>query len=155
MEGRAKTGKRFDRDGDKPRLAEAPRPDSAVSVDADLDAESLLTRLEALAAENGRLQARAEALERAAEEERDARRRLAETLKRERRAARALHLRAERERKAHVEAQEELERLRESVSVTEHHVQHAWSRLAEADRRLAHHERGFWQRLLRRPPRVG
>jgi hypothetical protein len=141
MEARQGTEQRFI------RLADAPG-------DAlELDAVELLKRLEAQAAENGRLEAKVESLERAARAERDARRRLADTLKRERRAAEAIHARAEHDRAAHAAALEELERVRQNAAVTETHVEQAWSRLAEADRRLAGHERGFWRRLLRRPPR--
>jgi hypothetical protein len=35
------------------------------------------------------------------------------------------------------------------------HVQQAWARLAEAERRLAHYERGFFHRLFRRSPGAG
>jgi chromosome segregation protein len=153
MEPRPETGQRFSREGGKPWLAEAPSPEGAEAL--EVDAGELLNRLETQAAENGRLEAKAQSLERAAGAERDARRRLADTLKRERKAAAALHERAEREREAHAAAVEELERVRQGAAVTELHVQQAWSRLAEAERRLARYERGFWQKLFRRPPRVG
>jgi hypothetical protein len=130
------------------RLADAPE---AIEVEAT----DLLGRLEAQAEENGRLREQVESLDRVARAERDTRRRLADTLKRERRAAEGLHERAERERAEREVMAEELERLRESASLNQVQVEQAWSRLSEADRRLADHGRGFWRRLLRRPPRVG
>ena len=78
-------GVRFSREAGKPRLAEAPPADSA--VDTEVEASELLTRLEEHAAESGRLEGQAQTLERALEKERDGRRRLAATLKRERKAA--------------------------------------------------------------------
>jgi hypothetical protein len=153
MEARPETGGRFAREGGKPRLAEASRPEGSEAL--ELDVAELLNRLETQAGENGRLEARVQALERAAGAERDARRRLVDTLKRERKAAAAIHERAEHERQAHAAAAEELARIREGASVTELHVQQAWSRLAEAERRLAGYERGFWSRLFRRSPLGG
>jgi chromosome segregation protein len=150
MEARPDKAGRFSRESGKPRLAEAPRPEAL-----EVEVTEILNRLEEQAAENGRLEARAQSLERAAGAERDARRRLAETLKRERKAAAALHERAERDREAHAAAVEELERVREGASLAELHVQQAWSRLAEAERRLAHYERGFFRRLFRRPAARG
>ena len=141
MEARQGSQKRFDRrDGGKPVLAEAPPVDGGESL--ELDAAVLLTRLEDQAAENGRLEAKVDALEEKARAERDARRRLAGTLKRAREAAAALHERAEHHRAAHEAALEELERAREE----------AWSRLADAQRPVATHELGFWRSLFRRPP---
>ena len=148
MEARSETGQRFTRDSETLRLAEAGRPEGSEAV--ELDVAELLNRLEAQAAENGRLAARVESLERAVVTERDARRRLADTLKRERNAAAAIHERARREREGHAAAIEELERLRESATVSELHVQQAWSRLAEAEGSLANQERGFWRKLLGR-----
>lgn len=118
----------------------------------ELDPTELLARLEAQAAENGRLEAQIEALESAAGAERDARRRLADTLKKERKAAAEIHERAERHMKAHAAAAEEIERLRQSVAVSELHVQQAWARLADAEGRAAWNGRAFWRKLLRRPP---
>jgi hypothetical protein len=141
MEARQGTEERFI------RLAEEPDALELAPIE-------LLARLEAQAAENGRLEAKVESLERTTRAERDGRRRLGETLKRERKAAEVIHQRAEHYRAAHAEAVQELERVREGASVTELHVEQAWSRLAEAERRLAAHERGFWRRLLRLPPRA-
>jgi hypothetical protein len=128
------------------RLAETPES-------LEFDAATVLARLEAQAAETGRLSAQVESLERAVRAERDARRRLADILKRERKAAEAIHERAKRDRAAHEAAVQELERVREGAAVTGLHVEQAWARLAEAERRLAQHEHGLWRRLLRRPPR--
>jgi hypothetical protein len=149
MKPQPDTGSRFSRDAGTARLAEAPRGEPAAEA-AAVDVAELLDRLEAQAEENGRLTARVDALERAARAERDARRRLGETLKRERSAAAAIHERFEAERDAHAAAAEELGRLRQGATVTDLHVQQTWARLAEAERRLASRERGFWQRLLGR-----
>jgi hypothetical protein len=141
MEARQGSQERFGRrDSGKPVLAEAPAVDRGEPL--ELDAAELLTRLEEQAAENGRLEAKVDALEEKARAERDARRRLAGTLKREREAAAALHQRAEHHRAAHEAALEELERAREE----------AWSRLADAQRPVATYELGFWRSLFRRPP---
>ena len=105
-------GERFSREAGKPRLAEAPPADSA--VDTEVEASELLKRLEQHAAESGRLEGQAQKLERALEQERDGRRRLAATLKRERRAAKALHDRAEHDRAARAAAEDDLERVRQA-----------------------------------------
>jgi chromosome segregation ATPase len=144
MEAKPDTGQRFAREDGQPRLAEAPR------ATTEVDVAELLERLEQQAAENGRLQARVEALERAAGAHRDARRRLTETLKRERKAAAAIHERAEQTREAHAAATAELEHLRERATLTELQMQQAWSQLADAERRLAEHERGAFTKLFRR-----
>jgi hypothetical protein len=141
---------RFSRERGQGRLAEAPRTEAV-----DLDVAELLNRLEEQAAENGKLAAQVESLEREAAAERAARRRLAETLKRERNAAAAIHERAERDRQAHAALSEEFERVREGADVTELHVQQAWARLADAELRLAQGERSVWRRLLRRPVQRG
>jgi hypothetical protein len=139
----------FVRDGGNRRLAEAPRLEDTQSN--ELDAAELVSRLEEQAAENGRLQAQLEAADRIAGSERDARRRVVAQLKRERKAAAALHERAQRDREAHVAAVEELECVRRGAELAELHVQQAWTRLSETERRLAYYERGLWARLLRRP----
>ena len=72
----------------------------------ELDTRQLLGRLEAQAEENGRLVEKAQAFERVARAERESRRRLSDTLKRERAAAEALHVRAE-EAEAALAAQSE------------------------------------------------
>src|ERR687886_536924 len=82
-----------------------------------LETTDLLGRLEAQAEENGRLQAKAESFERVARAERDARRRLADTLKRERKAAEVIHARAEEAEAALAARAAEVERLEQSVSL--------------------------------------
>jgi hypothetical protein len=144
-------GERFNREAGKPRLAEAPPPDSA--VDTELEPSELLTRLERQAAESGRLDGRVETLEKALKAERDARRRLGETLQRERRAAKALHDRAEHDRAGRTAAEEELGRVRQAFAVSEQQLQISWTRLMQAEQELALRQRSLWRRLLRRPPR--
>jgi hypothetical protein len=143
-------GERFNREGGKPWLAEAPQADSA--VDTEIEASELLTRLERQAAESGRLEGHTQTLERALKAERDARRRLAETVKRERRAAKALHDRAEHDRAARATAEEELERVRHGFAVSEQQLQMSWARLMHAEQELALRARPLWRKLLRRPP---
>lgn len=153
MEARSERTQRFSREDAPPRLTEATGP---VVTDAiELDAGELLARLEAQAAENGRLEARVQALERAVSGERDARRRLAATLKKERRAAAAIHEQSERYREEHAASVDELERLRQASAVSDLHVQQAWARVAETEQRLAYYEQGFWRRLFRRSPERG
>jgi hypothetical protein len=101
------------------RLADAP---DAI----ELDTTDLLGRLEAQAEENGRLAEKVESLEQLARSERDARRRVTETLKRERKAAALL-------------AQQ-----RQTILM----------QLDEAQRRLAILSRPMWRKLLRQPPKV-
>ena len=84
-----------------------------------LETTDLLGRLEAQAEENGRLAARAESFERVAGAERDARRRLSDTLKRERKAARALHERAEQAEAALAARTEEAEHHEQAVAAPE------------------------------------
>jgi hypothetical protein len=129
------------------RLADAP---GAIEVDTN----DLLGRLEFQAEEIGRLKARAESFERVARAERDARRRMSDTLKRERRAAEALQERVVAERAEREGITHELERLRESAAMNQVQVEQAWTRLAEAERRIAEHERSVWRKLFRREPRM-
>jgi hypothetical protein len=129
------------------RLADAPEA-------IEFDITDLLARLEAQAEENGRVRAHAESMERLARSERDARRRLAETLKRERKAAGALHQRAERAEARQAAQAEELERLSRVVAVTEQQTQAIWTHLSIAERPLALPPVPLWRRLLRRPPRA-
>ena len=143
-------GERFSREAGKPRLAEAPSADSA--VDTEVEASELLKRLEQHAAESGRLEGQAQKLERALEKERDGRRRLAATLKRERRAAKALHDRAEHDRAARDAAEEDLERVRQAFKACEQQLQVSWARLMQAEQELAQRTRPLWRKLLRRPP---
>jgi hypothetical protein len=117
-----------------------------------LETTDLLGRLEAQAEENGRLQAKAESFERVARAERDARRRLADTLKRERTAAEAIHARAEEAEAALAARAAEVERLEQSVSLAEQHKGMIVMQLAEAERQLALKSRSAWRRLLGRPP---
>jgi chromosome segregation ATPase len=112
----------------------------------------LLGRLEAQAEEIGRLDARAESFERVARAERDARRRLADQLKRERKAAGALNERAEAAEAAWATQAEELERLRQGVRLADQQMQALWMRLHDAERELAMRSRPLWRRLLRRAP---
>ena len=122
--------------------------------DIDIEGEptELLGRLERQAAESGRLVGHVEALEDSVRTERDARRRLVATLKRERKAAAALHERAERAEAASAAQAEELQRLRQATAVTEQQNQVVWMQLAEAERQLVWRSRPLWRRLLRRPP---
>ena len=121
-------------------------------VDVEPQPSELLGRLERQAAESGRLLARVEALEEALQTERDARRRLAATLKRERKAAEALHARAHRAEAAEAAQAEELARLREAAAVTAQQTQLIWMQLSEAERQLDWKSRPFWRRILRQPP---
>ena len=145
-------GERFNREAGTPRLAEAPPADSP--VETELETSELLTRLERQAAESGRLDGRVQTLERALRTERDARRRLGETLQRERKAAAALHERAQHAQAAHESATEELERLRQVIAATEQQMQLMWTRVMQAEQQLALKERSLWRKLLRRPPRA-
>jgi len=144
-------GERLSREAGKPRLAEAPPADSA--VDTEVEASELLTRLERHAAESGRLEGQAQTLERALETERDGRRRLAATLKRERKAARALHDRAEHDRAARAAAEEDLARVRQAFTACEQQLQTSWARLVQAEQELAVRTRPLWRKLLFRTPR--
>jgi hypothetical protein len=123
------------------------------------DTSDLLERLERQAAESGRLEGRVNSLENALRTEREARRRLAATLKRERAAAVALHhraeeaeARAEQAAAANAAQAEELGGLREAIALAEEQVQAAWSQAADAEHRLAIKSRPLWRKLLRRPP---
>jgi hypothetical protein len=145
-------GERFNREGGKPRLAEAPPADLA--VDTEVEASEILTRLELQAAESGRLEGQTQTLERALNAEREARRRLAETLKRERRAAKALHDRAQRAEAAHEGATEELERMRQGIAAAEQEMRITRATLMQAEQHLALKERSVWRKLLRRPPQA-
>jgi chromosome segregation ATPase len=144
-------GERFSREGGKPRLAEASHADSA--VDTEVEVAELLTRLEHHAAESGRLEGHAQTLERALETERDGRRRLAATLKRERKAAKALHDRAEHDRAARAAAEEDLARVRQAFTACEQQLQTSWARLIRAEQELAVRTRPLWRKLLFRTPR--
>ncbi len=141
---------RFSREGAQPRLAEVP---IAEDRDAATDISDLLSRLERQASESGRLVGHVESLEQALETEREARRRLAATLKRERKAAAAIHARAEQAEAAAASQAEELERLRQALTVAEQQAQVSWMQLAEAERQLAARPaRSRWRRFLRREP---
>lgn len=153
MEARPNPKPGFVREPGKPRLAEAPASEEAhVAVAGDADVADVLSRLEHQAAESGRLTARVEALEQALRREREARRRLADTLQRERRAAEALNERALRAEAAHASAAEELERLRQGAAGADEQLQLAWSRLAKLEPEFAWKRRPLWRKLLRRPP---
>jgi hypothetical protein len=131
-----------------PHLAPAPRSDAATE---DADGNTLLDRLERQAAELGRLQGRTSSLERALRAERDARRRIATTLQREREEAAALRERAEHESAAHASAAAELERLRQAVVLSEQQTRLIWMQLTESERQLARQSRPLWRKLLGRP----
>jgi hypothetical protein len=118
-----------------------------------LDTKDLLGRLEAQAEENGRLAARAESLERVARAERDARRRLSETLKRERKAAEALLRRAEHAEAALTAKAEEAERHEQALALSEQQRHMTWMQLTEATQEIAVLSRPVWRKLLRRPPK--
>jgi hypothetical protein len=132
-----------------PRLAEAPPTDVAASTEAD--PQDLVSRLERQAEESGRLTARIQALEAALEAERDARRRVATTLRRERKAAATIHERAEHHEAAHAATAEELARLREVVADSEQQMHGTWARLSLLEQELAWKNRSPWRKLLRRP----
>jgi chromosome segregation ATPase len=110
----------------------------------------LLERLERQAAESGRLEGRVETLEGALRRERDARRRLAETLKRERKAAEALHARAEQAEAANAAQAGEIERARQAATLAEQQLQAMLTQMT--DSKLAIEARPRWRKLLRRPP---
>jgi hypothetical protein len=129
------------------RLADAPEA-------IEFETTDLLTRLEAQAEENGRLRAHAESMERLARSERDARRRLTETLRRERKAAGAVHQRAERAEERQAAQAEEVARLSRLVALAEQQTQAIWTHLSIAERPLALPPVPLWRRLLRRPPRA-
>jgi hypothetical protein len=97
------------------------------TVETEPEASELLSRLERQAAEAGRLEGRVQTLERALKTERDARRRLAATLKRERAAAKSLHARAH---------------------LAEQQAQATWAQLTETQHQLALAARPLWQKLL-------
>jgi chromosome segregation ATPase len=127
------------------RLADAPET-------VELESSDVLARLEAQAAENGRLEAKAESFERVARAERDARRRLADTLKRERKAAEALHEHAQQAEAQIASHAQEIERLERAVALAEQQKHVIWIQLTESERRLAHKSRPLWRKLLFRPP---
>jgi hypothetical protein len=97
------------------------------TVETEAEASELLSRLERQAAEAGRLEGRVQTLERELQTERDARRRVTATLKRERGAAKTLHARAH---------------------LAEQQVQAMWAQIAEIERQLALKSRPLWQKLL-------
>jgi chromosome segregation ATPase len=120
----------------------------------ELDTADLLGRLEAQAEETGRLQEKVASFERMARAERDARRRLAETIKRERKAAEALHARAERAEAALAAQAEEVERLQQAVEAPERQMQLHVTRMMEVEREQALKDRSLWRKLLQRPPQA-
>ena len=143
---------RFDRESRRTTLAEVPAGVGLPRDTDEPDASDLLTRLERQAAESGRLEGRVQTLERALRSERDARRRVTEKLKQERRAAQVVHERASRQAAEHAGAAEELERLRQAVSAAEQQMQMTWARLSQAEQLLAWKDRSLWRRMFRRPP---
>ena len=139
---------RFGREGNEARLAALPGGERA--VESDVDTSELLGRLERQAAETGRLEGRVDALELALKTERDARRRLGDTLKRERNAAEALHARAQQAEAESDAKTAEIDELRQAAAVAEGQMQVIWMQLAEAERQLGAHPRSLWRRLLGR-----
>jgi hypothetical protein len=119
----------------------------------ELDTTDLLGRLEAQAEENGQLAARAESFERVARAERDARRRLADTLKRERRAAKALHERAEQAEAALAAKTEEADGHLHALALAEQQRHMIWTQLLATQHELEMRSRAVWRKLLRRPPK--
>jgi chromosome segregation ATPase len=117
----------------------------------ELDTNDLLGRLEAQAEENGRLRARVESSQGVARSERESRRRLSETIKRERKAAEALHARAEHAESELAARAQEVERLERALAASEQHKQVLWAQLAETERELVLRSRSLWRRVLRRP----
>jgi chromosome segregation ATPase len=145
-------GERFNRELGKPWLAEAAPAGAALETEDLVEASELLTRLERHAAESGRLEGRVQTLERALRAERDARRRLGETVQRERSAAKALHDRAERDRAQLAATSEQLEQAQQALAVSEQQMQMSWARLMQAEQLLVWKERPLWRKLLGRPP---
>ena len=129
------------------RLADAPEA-------IELDTTDLLSRLEAQAEEAGRLRAHAEAMERVARAERDSRRRLANTLKQERKAAEALRERAVRAETLLAARTEEIERLSQFVGLAEQQMQAVWTHLSITEHPQDLPPLPLWRRVLRRPPRA-
>ena len=119
----------------------------------ELDTNDLLARLEAQAEENGRLVEKAESFERVARSERDARRRLAETLRRERAAAEALHTRLQEAEAGQAAQAHEAERLGQALKLVEQQKQMIWTQLTEVQNELARKSRPMWRKLLGRPPK--
>ena len=125
-------------------------PSMEVVRSIEPEASELLERLERQAAESGRLEGRVESLEGALRREREARRRLADTLKRERAAAEALHARAEQAEAANAAQAAEIERLREAVTLAEQQLQAMLTQVGDAQ--VAMEGRPRWRKLLLRPP---
>lgn len=122
-----------------------------LSVEAQLALISdMLDRLERQAAELGKLQARADALEAELAREREAHRRLAEELGRERAEVerlRAVETELEREREAGLRLVRELADARTANDRLESHLTSAWS---EVQALRAELERPWWRRHRRR-----
>lgn len=149
MDPRPESEGRFSRESRTPRLV-AARAEGA--PDAELEAFEVLSRLEHQAAESGRLEGRVQMLERSLKAERDARRRLADRMRRERAAAEAIYERAQRAEAAHALAAEEVQRLADAASRAEQQTQLTWAQLAATEHALALKTRPVWRKLLRRPP---
>ena len=125
-------------------------PSMEVVRSIEPEASELLERLERQAAESGRLEGRVESLEGALRRERVARRRLADTLKRERTAAESLHARAEQAEAENTAQAAEIERLREAVTLAEQQLQAMLTHVGDAQ--VAMEARPRWRKLLHRPP---
>jgi hypothetical protein len=150
MEAHTETEARFVREAETLRLAEAGAP---APVEAVPDASAVLARLEHYIAESGRLLERIDVLEARLRAERDARRRIAGLVRRERVAAKALAERAELAEAAQAAAAAENERLRATVATSEQALEAAWSHVAQVEEQLTWAHRPAWRKLLRRPPK--
>src|SRR5215208_6046808 len=89
----------------------------------ELETTDLLARLEAQAEENGRLTEKAQSFERVARAEREARRRLADTLRRERSAAEALHARLQEAEAGQAAQAEQAKRVEQALGLLEQQKQ--------------------------------
>jgi len=119
----------------------------------ELETTDLLARLEAQAEENGRLTEKAQSFERVARAEREARRRLADTLRPERSAAEALHAGRQEAEAGQAAQAEQAKRVEQALGLLEQQKQVLWTQLAEVQRELALKSRPVWRRLLGRPPK--
>jgi membrane protein involved in colicin uptake len=151
MEAHRETEPRFVPEASTPRLVEADAERTLTLAPA---ASDLLTRLEHQAAECGRLHERIDALEQRVRAERDARRRVIETIRRERIAAKRLAERAERAEASAATLAEENARLQSAAAASERAVEAAWSHIVDVEFQLAWATRPLWRKILRRIPKL-
>jgi chromosome segregation ATPase len=149
MEAHHEIDPRFVRGASTPRLADAAAAPPALPEES----ADLLSRLEHQAEECGRLMGRIDALEQRLRAERDARRRLLETVKRERGAAKVLAERADRAEASVALLSEESQRFQSAAESSERALDAAWTHIATVERQLAWAERPAWRKLLHRPPK--